>query len=142
MEMTGDLRLSSADALNGTAAIVHFVGEPALDANLTAEASEDGDRWEPVSIEGGVVSGLRPGRTLRLRVVSGGRRSNAVSVSLPQLSESTASTAVGLPISTTVGTMVSNTSEDFPDYCNFKDHNYTLGQMVFLYVKGHLYCWV
>lgn len=122
MEMpAAELRISSADAINSTSAIVHFVGEPMLDANLTAEMSEDGQKWQQVTIDGGVVGGLTPGRMLRLRVVSGSRRSNDVSVFLPELQVPSTTTAPA-------NTSSNSTAEEFPEFCSFKGHNYTLGK--------------
>lgn len=121
MEMAAsELRISSADAINSTSAIVHFVGEPMLDANLTAEMSEDGQKWQQVTIDGGVIGGLTPGRMLRIRVISGSRRSNDVAVFLPELQVPSTTTA---PTNSSLNT----TADDFPEFCSFKGHNYTLG---------------
>lgn len=135
--MSEQLRLKSADALNSTSAIIHFLGEPELESNLTAEVSEDQMKWNKTELDGVIVHGLQPGKTYYIRVMSGGMVSNDVTITLPT------NTPEGVgPETTTMSTTIimskqassrnatdSISMEESSDgeSCTFKGMNYTLG---------------
>lgn len=128
MSKVTPLKLKSADAINTTSAIIHFLGEPELDSDLSAEVSEDQMKWNKTALDGVMVHNLLPGKTYYIRVISGGVVSNAVSITLPKSTPS-----IVLP---TMTSLVQNTSqfdnktEDSSSedvLCEFKGKNYTLG---------------
>ncbi|KAL0269358.1 UNVERIFIED_CONTAM: hypothetical protein PYX00_007120 [Menopon gallinae] len=137
--MSDQLRLKSADALNSTSAIIHFLGEPELESNLTAEVSEDQMKWNKTKLDGVIIHDLQPGKTYYIRVVSGGMVSNAVTITLPKNTPegSGPETTTMIPTTTVPSNETkahnatgSNSAEESSDgeSCSFKGMNYTLGQ--------------
>ena len=135
------IRLKSADALNSTSAIIHFLGEPELESNITAEISDDQVKWNRTKLDGVMVHNLEPGNTYYIRVVSGGMVSNAVVITLPKDTPeivittttqvpSSSSTAKNTDMTSPKDASTESSAQD-EETCLFKGKNYTLGKFLF-----------
>lgn len=123
------LRLKSADALNSTSAIIHFLGEPELESNLTAEVSEDQIKWNKTDLDGVIVHNLKPGKTYFIRIISGGVISNAVSITLPKNTPQFVLTTNKSPVeNASLEENLTEENDSFNEFCYFKDQNYTVGK--------------